>query len=229
MPNDRIISPFAVNPADTLTQEGQTQILINRIMKELKVCLPGIVQAFDGKTADIQPAVSLVAENGETLNPPLLKNVPVKFAGGGGFALYFPLQKGDTGWLIFADADISIFKSSRQVSPPNTYRRHDLADAVFIPDTMQTAQISEEDAQRTVLQTLDGQIKISLGQKNIKVKGNLNITGSLSVSGNINAQGSVTSGDTVTAQADVIGGGISLKNHVHGGVMSGSGTTGPAQ
>jgi phage baseplate assembly protein gpV len=34
---------------------------------------------------------------------------------------------------------------------------------------------------------------------------------------------------TVTATTDVVGGGKSLKSHIHTGVTSGSGTSGPPQ
>jgi phage baseplate assembly protein V len=44
--------------------------------------------------------------------------------------------------------------------------------------------------------------------------------------GPINVDGDVTSTGTVTATVDAIGGGISLKTHVHGGVLPGGATTG---
>lgn len=43
----------------------------------------------------------------------------------------------------------------------------------------------------------------------------------------VKATGNVDVDDTVTANSDVIGGGISLKTHPHGGIRSGSGTTTP--
>lgn len=42
-----------------------------------------------------------------------------------------------------------------------------------------------------------------------------------------NHTGDINVDGTVTASTDVIGGGKSLKNHTHGGVMSGSDTSGP--
>ena len=46
-------------------------------------------------------------------------------------------------------------------------------------------------------------------------------------SGNVNIGGNETVGGTGTAATDYIGGGISLKGHVHGGVMGGPSTTSP--
>jgi len=55
------------------------------------------------------------------------------------------------------------------------------------------------------------------GPVNIVATGNVNVTGDVRVSGDLNVSGDVVAGD------------ISLKTHVHGGVMGGSGTTGPPE
>lgn len=52
---------------------------------------------------------------------------------------------------------------------------------------------------------------------NIRIIGNVNITGNVTVTGNIDATGDVTAG------------GISLRSHVHGGVMGGPGITSTPQ
>lgn len=223
MANEKLITPFSNNPADFLTQQGIDKVKEENFKRKLRVCLPAIVKNFYGATADVQTAISIVSATGETINGPFLKNVPVKTIGGGGFAVYFPLQKGDTGWVMFADKDISIFRQSRKISPPNTYRQHDLADAVFIPDVMNTPQVAEDDKSKLVLQTLSGGIKLTLDSAGINIKGNTAIDGNLTVSGKIEASGDITSG------GDIVAGTISLKQHIHGGVTSGSGTTGTPQ
>ena len=68
----------------------------------------------------------------------------------------------------------------------------------------------------------DGSIEIS-GTTNII--GDLNITGDLDVSGDITTN-DITA-DNVTASTDVIANGVSLKNHVHGGVTTGTSSTLP--
>ncbi|MBP6010607.1 MAG: phage baseplate assembly protein V [Alphaproteobacteria bacterium] len=45
--------------------------------------------------------------------------------------------------------------------------------------------------------------------------------------GQITSQGSITSQATVTGTTDVVGGGKSLKTHVHGGVVAGGANSGP--
>lgn len=55
------------------------------------------------------------------------------------------------------------------------------------------------------------------------------VEGDLSISGNVAVTGDVTAAGTVTGDTDVVGGGISLKGHKHGGVAAGAAQTGGPQ
>jgi len=57
----------------------------------------------------------------------------------------------------------------------------------------------------------------------ITAPGDVDIIGDVTISGDVDVNG------TVTASTDVIGGGISLKDHTHGGVQSGGSSTGAPQ
>lgn len=211
------------NPADTQDLGGLLNLVKKNLMRELRVCLPGVVESFDrsANRVTVTPAITLQTTSGECLKLPSIADIPVCTVGGGGFVSSFPLQQGDTGWLIFADKDISLFKESETISPANTLRKHNLADAIFIPDIMGKATISASDG--AVWQTLDGSVKTVLKTTGVEVTGDVSITGDLSVTG------SITSTGTITADVDVVAGEISLLTHVHGGVTSGSSTTGVAQ
>lgn len=211
------------NPADAQEMSGLLNIFKTALMQGFRVALPAVIVSFDGASnrAVVSPAVTSASSNGETINLPQISDVPVCTAGGGGFAASFPLVQGDTGWLLFCDRDISLFKSSGVISPANTDRMHNLSDAVFFPDIMGKASVSASNA--AVWQTYDGSVQVALSASGVSVKGNTAITGDLSVSGDISATGDVSAGGDVTA------GGISLKTHVHGGVQGGSGTTGVPQ
>ena len=213
----------AYNPADALEMSGLLNIFKTALMQGLRVALPAVIVSFDrtSNRAVVAPAVTSASSNGETINLPQISNVPVCTAGGGGFAASFPLVQGDTGWLLFCDRDISLFKSSGVISPANTDRLHNLADAVFLPDVMGRASVSATNA--AVWQTYDGSVQIALSTSGVSITGDTAISGNLSVTGSISATGDVSAGGDVTA------GGISLKNHVHGGVQGGSGTTGVPQ
>lgn len=60
----------------------------------------------------------------------------------------------------------------------------------------------------------------------ITLRGDVTIEGNLTTNGNAAITGNVTIDQTVTADQDVIGGGISLKDHRHGQVQAGSAQSG---
>lgn len=225
----------AVNPALQATLAGKDEYLLKTLKMGLFCAAPAILEDYDRKNmrATIRPAVMAKKSNGESLAQDFIYNVPVRFCGGGGYAVNLPLQKGDTGWVVFCDRDISNFKNARAIVPSNTNRMHAQEDPFFLPDAMQTANIAGEDEGRAVFQTLSGDNKISMGTSDIKITTDkLTINASTSVdiispkvtmSGLLNVQGIITS------MTNVVAGIISLITHVHTGVQSGSGTTGGPQ
>jgi len=59
--------------------------------------------------------------------------------------------------------------------------------------------------------------------------GGITLNGPLTVNGDTALNGNAAVSQTLTAQTDVIGAGVSLKGHVHGGVKGGPDSTGPPQ
>lgn len=84
---------------------------------------------------------------------------------------------------------------------------------------------------QSVKLTNDGALTLSDGQGAIvTLEGNGSIASqatSWTHSGDVTIDGNVNVTETVTATTDVVGGGISLKEHPHGGVQSGDDETGP--
>ncbi len=219
----------AFNPADMEGMDGLMTLFKRSLMMSLRVALPAVVKNFDTETnrADLTPAITSASNNGETVILPELSDVPVCTPGGGGFGASFPLVAGDTGWVIFCDRDISLFKNSGEVSPANTNRLHNLADAVFYPDVMGKIKLSDPGC--AVWQTLNGSVKVVLSDSAVSITGDTNITGDVAVTGDVSVTGAISAAGTVTSGVDVVAGGISLKSHVHGGVTGGQGTTGTPQ
>ena len=65
------------------------------------------------------------------------------------------------------------------------------------------------------------------GTAEITADGGVTVNGPLTVNGDVQVNGDVGISGQAEAQVDVIGGGKSLKNHKHGGVMSGGALSGP--
>ncbi len=109
------------------------------IMRDARVSLPGRVESFDAEsnTADVQPMVKETVENDDgttsQVSLPILTGVPIMFPSGGGLRITFPIAKGDTVLLVFADRSIDAFLAQGAESSPADQRRHSLSDAVAIP------------------------------------------------------------------------------------------------
>lgn len=64
------------------------------------------------------------------------------------------------------------------------------------------------------------------GTAEIEAPGGLTITGDVTITGNVSIEGDADLTGTLDASQDVIGGGKSLKGHVHSGVQPGAGQSG---
>ena len=185
---------------------------------------------------------------------PVLLNVPVEFQGGGGFTLTMPVSKGDECLVLFNDRELDAWLINGTVSPPILDIAHDLRDAIAIVgirnNTRALANFSTTSTQLrsddglTYVEVAGGGIVNVVAPTSINMTApniNLNATGKVTmttpetdISGIIAVENvnSVTNPFTVqgkiTATADIIAGNISLQNHVHTGVTTGSGNTGAA-
>ena len=126
------------NPADVNTLSGLNNVFLNKIMMNIDCVIPGIVQSYDKATnrAVIKPAITGVASLGQKVSKEPYINIPVLQLSGGGSGISFPIEQGNTGWLVACDRNISIFKQNLTESAPNDYRKHKFEDAFFIPDSI---------------------------------------------------------------------------------------------
>lgn len=114
---------------DVLQMAGETQGSAKRGP------IPATVETFDKDTqmATVVPAVQVRMPSGEAIEHPKVK-VRVLFPSGGGTSIFWPLDEGDTVWLIAPEIDTSLWlqNGSRREAPPTT-RTYSLNDAVAIP------------------------------------------------------------------------------------------------
>lgn len=206
------------------TPEGAFKAQIDGRLKELHTCLPGIIDSFDPvkQTASVQPAIKRVFTEQGGVNLPLCVDVPVAFPGGGDFFLTFPVQPGDECILFFSERCIDFWYANGGVQLPAEYRLHDLSDAFAqVGVNSQPNKLTQVQTDGAELRTRDRSTYIKLTAGTIFIKGNVVHEGDTTQTGN------TTSSGTVTGTTDVIGGGKSLKNHAHGGVQPGGGSTSP--
>jgi hypothetical protein len=204
--------------------------------------LPGILQSFDATkmTSTVQPSVQgrLRQQDGswKDANLPLLLDCPVIFPAGGGFALTFPLAKGDEGLVVFSSRCIDAWWYSGGIQKQARARMHDLSDGFFLPGCFsQPRKLAGVNTQNVQLRSADGTASLEItpaGMLNANFPAGINLNGPISlngvVHGNVNAGGLADFGNTlIKTTGDVQANGKSLANHVHTDPQGG--VTGPPQ
>lgn len=186
---------------------------------------PGIITAVDytTMTCSVQPAIqgSVVDESGQVqyVNLPLLIHVPIVYPSCKGFSLTFPLIPGDEVFVSWAMRCIDAWWQSGGIQKPMEARMHDLSDGFAFPGPRSVPNVIPSISSTSVqLRNNTGTCYIEIaasGQINIVAPIGMQITGNLLVTGSIHSDVSI---GTST---------VSLNTHVHSGVTTGGGNSGP--
>lgn len=186
--------------------------------------LPGIVQSFNAAalTVTVQPAVQgkITDQMGKAsnVNLPLLVDVPVVFPHGGGYSLTFPVLAGDECLVVFTSRCMDGWWQDGGVQPALDRRMHDLSDGMAILGPWsQKRKLANVSTGATQLRSDDGATLIGLWSGKVTVQAASVILDSPEVhcTGKLSAAGDVTAGT------------VSVMTHVHTGVQTGSGISGP--
>jgi len=244
------------DPADDGSLLGMIREVLKKHLQGVDDMLPARVLSYDRNTnrARVLPLVRLLTTDNRQVSRAPIASVPVLQYGGGGFVLSFNLKAGDLGWIKANDRDISLFLQTYGEQAPNTVRLHSFSDAVFIPDVMTGYDIGEEDAENAVLQSLDGNVKISLGEASLKLavggttitlteggvevvgettfkdpvimEQTLDVTGNTTLAATLAVTGAASFVALVTMGAGATIGGIPFSSHRHlvSGIQTGGGS-----
>jgi len=159
-----------INPADNDSLAGVVRFAFQQLMRGVDGMLPARVLAYD-RTANrvqVELMVAMITTSGTQVSRAQIANLPVINIGGGGYLLNFPLTVGDLGFVCANDRDISLFLQSYAESPPNTMRVKSFSDGVFIPSVLTGYDVSGENG-KMVLQNLDGTVRISLSETDMRL------------------------------------------------------------
>lgn len=225
------------NPANSGNLAGALAEIMGKFLAGVDDMLPAVVVEYDRteNRATVRPLIRILKTDGTVVDRAQIASVPVLNIGGGGAVLSFNISPGDLGWIKASDRDISLFTQNEtgEDVPPNTLRRHNFGDSLFIPDQFRNWDLDEADAECVVLQTVDSLHRIAIGSEGIVVTSDsivfleapsIVINGATIHFGDMVMFGSITATGDITADGV---GGISLINHTHSGVTTGAGETGP--
>lgn len=197
-----------IDPADEDSLIGTFRFILGKALQNIEGLLPAKVIAFDRTDpgrVQVQPLITMITTDGSQVSRADVASVPVLQIGGGGYFLSFNLQVGDLGWLFASDRDISLFLQSYEESPPNTFRKFQFSDGIFIPTIMRNYTIAGEDAEHAVLQSTDGSVRIALWPDKVKITApeGLEIDGPITVNGHALIDGDLRVEGDITASGDI--------------------------
>jgi len=212
----------------------ESQLIVNEGLKaEIWKTMPGIIQSFDPieMTVTVQPSLQMWLENeiagtAGWVSLPLLVDVPIVISSSGGMSVTMPINAGDECLVSFADRCIDAWWQLGAVQPQLEFRMHDLSDGfAFIGPRSLPRVLANYSTTSMQLRSDDGLVTFDINPTTHKIT--LTAPGNLAIiAPTTTITGDVTITGTLTATTDVIGGGKSLKTHVHSGVQSGSSNTG---
>lgn len=104
-------------------------------MRQLRVSMPCEVVSYNSKrqmvdVRIVQPEIDLAGNN---IPMPVITNIPVSFVRCGNSHITHPINKGDTGFIVFADRDISSWVETNNTSVVDSARTHSMQDSYFVP------------------------------------------------------------------------------------------------
>lgn len=177
--------------------EEALRLALDGRQSSIWTAMPCIITSvnFSKMTCEAQPAIqgTVTKEDGtqQSVNLPLLVDVPIVFPSAGGFTITLPLKAGDEVLVVFASRCIDAWWQSSGINRAAEARMHDLSDgfaipgpksvpkAATIPAISSTGAQIRNDAGTTYIEvSADGKIKL-VSPTGIAVTGNLTVTGSV--------------------------------------------------
>ena len=118
--------------------ENVIDSVINKIKVDIRVAIPCYITSFNAElqTCEAQPTIKgqITHPNGkiESINFPLLVDVPVIFPASGGVTMTFPIKEGDECLIVFSDKCIDFWWQNSGIQESGDPRKHHLADGIAI-------------------------------------------------------------------------------------------------
>lgn len=170
-------------------------------------------------TVEVQPLVSQIDGNGYGTDHGVVPDIPWSRVQGGANAIICDPQVDDIGYVVVSDRDISKVKSTRAAALPGSRRQYSLADGIYIGGCLNVAP------DQYVVFTANGIRIVDKNGTSLKLEsGGFNLTDS---HGNVISTGAGGIDLTPCAGGTVTIAGKVFETHIHSGVTTGGGNSGP--
>jgi len=148
------------------TPEDAIQSAIASMLRNAWTSLDARVVAVDLSIsqATVQP---LPADylGGVAVDLPQIPNVPIIWPRGGGAVITFPIAVGDFVLLKFSDRSIARFRDDGSEGDPQSFRAHDLSDAMALPTGLwpDASAISADSSHLVITKPSSGKVLLGAG------------------------------------------------------------------
>lgn len=210
--------------------EEVVRIALDGLRANLWTSLPCVVESYDPVklTVVCTPTVKVSLRSADGtfswVTIPLLRDVPVVFPSGGGFAITWPIQEGDEVLVVFASRCIDGWWAYGGVQLPSELRFNTLDDGFAFPGPRSLPRaLSSVNTASLQVRSADGTTYLEIapgGIINLVAPNGVNINGDVRITGKV----TVTKEGTFGTATDPPG--ILVTSHIHGGVTPGGGTSG---
>jgi hypothetical protein len=120
---------------------GTLETVQRQLQERIRTTIPATVIKFypgsptQAPSVDVQPAPFVRDRTGAVFAIKQVQRVPVKYPGGGGFEIVWPLVPGDTVVLHVADRALSEWRRTGAAGDTRSARMHNISDAFADPST----------------------------------------------------------------------------------------------
>ena len=189
----------------------QVENTARAVVNDIHTALPGKIVSFDsGKcTAVVQPKGKYLTADGESLNYPMISDVPAVFpyCRSCNAGMIFPVKPDDDCLIIISETELDEWRSGAASEAP---LRYDLTSAMTVPGLMREGgETVRKAVERNAAVIVSGTAEI------IVANGKIDMTGEMIVHGNVSVDGTLTAG------------GINLNAHRHTSAIAGQKTGRP--
>lgn len=193
---------------------------IIQTMRQLRVSMPCEVVRYNAKrqmvdVRIVQPEIDL---SGNNIPMPVITNIPVSFVRCGNSHITHPINKGDTGFIVFADRDISSWVETNNRSVVDSARTHSMQDSYFVPGIVGGGKNANAN---------DVEIKYNNSTIHLRKNGDIDITTPTKVNINASSEVNVTTNKlTVNAPNSYFNGNVFVSKLLTTGGFVSNGTSG---
>jgi hypothetical protein len=203
------------NPGTSADQYNTLAFVVGQLLQKMQTVTLVRVMAVsnDGGvspvgTVDVQPLVNQMSGDRIPTEHGTISGIPYFRLQGGADAVILDPKVGDIDMCAFASRDISAVKIAKTPANPGSFRKYDWADGLYFGGLLNG--------------TPTQYVRFAAGGITVVSPGTITLQAPT-----VAVEGDLTVSGTVVADGDVEGAGVSLQTHVHSGVTTGGGNSGP--